>query len=50
MVTIDAPSPEGTAAIGMSAIRAAFHAAGAATPDWPLFNELSIGTGELIGA
>src|SRR6266498_645067 len=50
MVTIDAPSPEGAAAIGMSAIRAAFHAAGAATPDWPLFDELSIGAGELIGA
>lgn len=50
MVTIDAPSPEGAAAIGMSAIRAAFHAAGAATPEWPLFDELSIGVGELIGA
>jgi len=50
MVTIDAPSPEAAAAIGMSAIRAAFHAAGAATPDWPLFDELSIGAGELIGA
>jgi hypothetical protein len=50
MVTVDAPSPEGAAAIGMSAVRAAFHAAGAATPDWPLFDELSIGTGELIGA
>ena len=50
MVTIDAPSPEGAAAIGMSATRAAFHAAGAATPDWPLFDELSIGAGELIGA
>ena len=53
MVTIDAPSPEGAEAIGMSAIRAAFHAAGAATPDWPdwpLFDELSIGAGELIGA
>jgi hypothetical protein len=49
MVTIAAPSPEG-AAIGMSAIRAAFHAAGAATPDWPLFDELSIGAGELVGA
>lgn len=46
MVTIDAPSAEGAAAIGMSAIRAAFHAAGAATPDWPLFDELSIGAGE----
>jgi len=33
----------------MSAIRAAFHA-GAATPDWPLFDELSIGAGELVGA
>jgi len=50
MVTIDAPSPEGAVAIGMSAIRAAFHAAGAATPDWPLFDELSIGAGELVGA
>jgi hypothetical protein len=50
MLTIDAPSPEGAAAIGMSAIRAAFHAAGAATPDWPRFDELSIGTGELVGA
>jgi hypothetical protein len=50
MVTIDAPSPEGAAAIGMSAIRAAFRAAGAATPDWPLFDELSIGAGELVGA
>jgi hypothetical protein len=49
MVTIDAPSPEGAAAIGMSAIRAAFHAAGASTPDWPAFHELSIGT-ELVGA
>jgi hypothetical protein len=50
MVTIDAPSPEGAAAIGMSAIRAAFQAAGAATPDWPRFDELSIGAGELVGA
>lgn len=50
MLTIDAPSPEGAAAIGMSAIRAAFHAAGAATPDWPQFEGLSIGAGELIDA
>jgi hypothetical protein len=50
MVTVDVPSPEGAAAIGMSAVRAALHAAGAATPDWPLFDELSIGSGELIGA
>ena len=50
MLTIDAPSPEGAATVGMSAIRAAFHAAGAATPDWPRFDELSIGTGELVGA
>ena len=49
MVTIDAPSPEGAAAIDMSSTRAAFHAAGAATPDWPLFDELSIGAGELVG-
>jgi hypothetical protein len=33
----------------MSAIRAVFHAAGAATPDRPLFDELSIGAGELLG-
>ena len=49
MVTVDAPSPEGGAAIGMTAIRTAFHAAGAATPDWPMFHDLSIGT-ELVGA
>ena len=49
MVTTDAPSPEGAAATGMSAIRGAFHAAGAATPDWPLFDELPIGAGELVG-
>ncbi len=47
MLTVDAPFPESAAAIGMSAIRAAFHAAGAATPDWPVFHELSIGT-ELV--
>lgn len=49
MVTVDAPSPEGAAAIGMTSIRTAFHAAGAATPDWPTFHDLAIGT-DLVGA
>jgi hypothetical protein len=49
MVTVDAPLPELATYVGMSAIRAAFHAAGASTPDWPTFHDLSIGT-ELVGA
>jgi hypothetical protein len=49
MVTVDTPLPELATYVGMSAIRAAFHAAGASTPDWPTFHDLSIGT-ELVGA
>jgi hypothetical protein len=49
MVTVDTSLPELATFAGMSAIRAAFHAAGASTPDWPLFHDLSIGT-ELVGA
>jgi hypothetical protein len=44
MLTIDAALPESAAAIGMAAIRTAFHAAGAATPYWPTFHDLSVGT------
>lgn len=49
MVTVDTALPELATYVGMSAIRAAFHAAGASTPDWPTFHDLSIGT-ELVGA
>ena len=49
MVTVDTPTPELATFVGMSAIRAAFHAAGASTSDWPTFHDLSVGT-ELIGA
>jgi hypothetical protein len=44
MLTVDADLPEQAAVIGMAAIRSAFHAAGASTPDWPTFHDLSIGT------
>jgi hypothetical protein len=44
MLTVDADLPEHAAVIGMAAIRSAFHAAGASTPDWPTFHDLSIGT------
>lgn len=49
MLMVDADLPESAAAIGMAAIRSAFHAAGASTPDWPAFHDLSIGT-TLVGA
>jgi hypothetical protein len=48
MVTVDTPIPELATYVGMGAIRAAFHAAGASTPDWPTFHDLSLGT-ELVG-
>jgi hypothetical protein len=49
MLTVDAALPERAVAIGMAAIRTAFHAAGAATPYWPTFHDLSLGT-QLVGA
>jgi hypothetical protein len=49
MLTVEAPYPESAAAIGMSTIRTAFHAAGASTPEWPMFHELSI-EAALVGA
>jgi hypothetical protein len=49
MVTVEQSLPELATYVGMSAIRAAFHAAGASTPDGPMFHDLSIGT-ELVGS
>ncbi len=48
MLTVEADLPENAAVVGMAAIRTAFHAAGAATPNWPTFHDLSIGT-SLVG-
>jgi hypothetical protein len=49
MLTVDEDLPENAAVVGMAAIRTAFHAAGAATPSWPTFHDLSIAT-TLVGA
>jgi hypothetical protein len=49
MLTVDADSPESLVATAMGAIRTAFHAAGAATPDWPASGNWPSFSGLLIG-
>jgi hypothetical protein len=49
MLTVDAESPEDLVAAAMSAIRTAFHAAGAATRDWPTSADWPAFSGLLIG-
>jgi hypothetical protein len=49
MLTVDADSPESLVATAMGAIRTAFHAAGAATPDWPASRNWPSFSGLLIG-
>jgi hypothetical protein len=49
MLTVDAETPEALVKTGMGAIRTAFHAAGAATPDWPTSDEWLAFSGLLVG-
>lgn len=49
LLTVDADSPESLVAVAMGAIRTAFHAAGAATPNWPTKDNWPSFSGLLIG-